>query len=112
MEIKKKTFIKLYWLFDIADIFRPCLDNILTIGIIRVLLALHSHRIARKGRESVSFSGLAGSKQCSLPGDSTAFQPLPANDSGHDVMLTSQNDSIETEQALVQLVAHPLKPCH
>ncbi len=45
-------------------------------------------------------------------GDSTAFQPLPANDSGHDVMLTSQNDSIETEQALVQLVAHPLKPCH
>lgn len=45
-------------------------------------------------------------------GDSTAFQPLPANDRGHDVMLTSQNDSIETEQALVHLAAHPLKPCH
>ncbi|KAL1255223.1 hypothetical protein QQF64_013284 [Cirrhinus molitorella] len=45
-------------------------------------------------------------------GDSTAFQRLPANDSSHDVTLTSQNDSIETEQALVQLAAHPLKPCH
>lgn len=45
-------------------------------------------------------------------GDSTGFQPLPANDSSHDVMLTSQKDSIEAEQALLQLALHPLKPCH
>lgn len=61
------SFIKLYSLFDIADRFRPCSDNIQTVNIMSVLLALHSHRTAWKGRESVSFSGPAGSKQYSLP---------------------------------------------
>jgi len=44
-------------------LFKPCSDIILTV----ITVALHSHRMAQQGRESISFSSLAGSKQCSLP---------------------------------------------
>jgi len=97
------------WHFDIADI-------------IQALLRYHSDSyhcsssFAQNGtaRERIHLILKPGRLQAVLitTGDSAAFQPLPANDSGHDVMLTSQNDSIETEQALVQLSTHPLKPCH